>query len=433
MRTRLENEFGHLGNLLLKSAFWMAAFIAAVGLCSVQAVAATGYVANIVDGTVSVINTATNTAVATIPTNGAGTIAVTPDGTRAYVVSFGGVSVIDTATNTVVGSPIPVGAFTDSVFVGIAITPNGSRVYVANSGSGTVSVISTASNTVVDTISVGTTPSGIAITPNGSSVYVANSGSGTVSVISTASNTVVATIPVGAFGIAITPDGAHAYVANAGAGNVSVIDIATNTVVATIPGFSAPVAVAITPDGTHVYVVNVAAEPPDQTQSVSVIATASNTVVGSPILVGPRVPNTALMGLGITPDGTAVYVANGGVNTLSVISTASNTVTGSATVGNGPVAVAFAPLLPPAQVRLLISSVQALVNAHAVNGGQGNSLIVTLRNASGYLPNQPAQAINQLRVFVGKVNTFISEGVLTQAEGQSLLGSAQAIIAELGS
>ena len=38
-------------------------------------------------------------------------IAITPDGTRAYVAASGdnSVSVIDTATNTVIGAPIPVG------------------------------------------------------------------------------------------------------------------------------------------------------------------------------------------------------------------------------------------------------------------------------------------------------------------------------------
>ena len=60
--------------------------------------------------------------------------------------------------------------------------------------------------------------------------------SNTVSVIDTASNTVVATIPVGVnpVGVAITPDGTRAYVTNEGSNTVSVIDIATNTVVATI-------------------------------------------------------------------------------------------------------------------------------------------------------------------------------------------------------
>ena len=39
--------------------------------------------------------------------------------------------------------------------------------YVANNGSSTVSVIATATNTVVATIGVGTGPRGVAITPDG--------------------------------------------------------------------------------------------------------------------------------------------------------------------------------------------------------------------------------------------------------------------------
>ena len=55
------------------------------------------------------------------------------------------VSVINTATNTVVGAPISVG----NQPVGVAVSPNGARVYVANISSGNVSVIDTATNTVV--------------------------------------------------------------------------------------------------------------------------------------------------------------------------------------------------------------------------------------------------------------------------------------------
>src|SRR5204862_4011269 len=70
-----------------------------------------------------------------------------------------------------------------------------------------------------------------------------------VSVIDTATNTVVATIPVGVApnGIAITPDGTRAYVTDDGSDTVSVIDTTTNTVIGTIPVGVGPVAVAITP------------------------------------------------------------------------------------------------------------------------------------------------------------------------------------------
>ncbi len=67
---------------------------------------------------------------------------------------------------------------------------NAQNAYITNRGSNTVSVIATATNTVVATIPVGGTPTGVAVTPDGAKVYVANTSSGTVSVIDTASNTI---------------------------------------------------------------------------------------------------------------------------------------------------------------------------------------------------------------------------------------------------
>jgi YVTN family beta-propeller protein len=48
---------------------------------------------------------------------------------------------------------------------GVAISPDGSRAYVGNQGSNSVSVIDTASNTVIATVAVGVGPVGVAITP----------------------------------------------------------------------------------------------------------------------------------------------------------------------------------------------------------------------------------------------------------------------------
>src|SRR5215510_4175093 len=84
------------------------------------------YVANLGAGTVSVIDTETNTIVANVPVGGAPRwVAVTPDGTRAYVTNLGALSVIDTTTNTVVAN-VPVGGNPS----GVAITPDGTRAYV---------------------------------------------------------------------------------------------------------------------------------------------------------------------------------------------------------------------------------------------------------------------------------------------------------------
>jgi YVTN family beta-propeller protein len=76
---------------------------------------------------------------------------------NAYITNEGSnpptVSVIDTATNTVTAT-IAVG----SNPLGVAMTPDGSKAYVANAGSNTVSGIDTATNTVTATIPVGVAP-----------------------------------------------------------------------------------------------------------------------------------------------------------------------------------------------------------------------------------------------------------------------------------
>src|SRR5262245_28478983 len=71
--------------------------------------------------------------------------------------------------------------------------------------------------------------------------------------------------------------------------------------------------------------------------TVSVIDTATNAVVGSPIPVG-NFP----LGVAVMPDGSKVYVTNLGDNTVSVIAAAANTVS-TIPVGFNPVGVAVTP------------------------------------------------------------------------------------------
>ena len=62
-------------------------------------------------------------------------------------------------------------------------------MYVVNSGSNSVSVINTSTNTVVATIPVETAPAGVTYDSSNGMVYVSNSHSNTVSVISTTLST----------------------------------------------------------------------------------------------------------------------------------------------------------------------------------------------------------------------------------------------------
>ena len=118
----------------------------------------------------------------------------------------GTVSVLDATNKEVATIDVGLAPF------GVAVTPDGSRAYVTNLNN-TVSIIDTATNAVSATISVGKGPLGIAFTPDGSKAYVANELDHTVSVIAIPSNTVVGTIHVGtspiAFGIFILPSFSH--------------------------------------------------------------------------------------------------------------------------------------------------------------------------------------------------------------------------------
>ena len=66
----------------------------------------------------------------------------------------------------------------------MAVSPDGTRAYVTNANSGSVSVIGTAANQVIVTIHGLCSPYGVAVGPGGTHIYVTNSmARGTVSVI----------------------------------------------------------------------------------------------------------------------------------------------------------------------------------------------------------------------------------------------------------
>ncbi len=75
--------------------------------------------------------------------------------------------------------PVGVG----SAPVSIAITPDGTKAYVANSSSNNVTPIILATGATETAIGVGSGPIGIAITPDGTKAYVANFSDNNVSQI----------------------------------------------------------------------------------------------------------------------------------------------------------------------------------------------------------------------------------------------------------
>lgn len=251
----------------------------------------------------------------------------------AYIANFadGTISVINTVTNSVESS-VTVGAHPN----GVSVSPDGGTVYVANEGAGSVSVISTSTNTVLYAISLGVFvyPFSLLTSPDGKHVYVANQGTDNVSVINTVQANQEATIPLSGlypYGMCISPDGGTLYVSNVFSNNVSVINTATNAVATTIQVGKGPEGIAINKDGSRIYVAN------SNEGTVSVINTGTGVVVNT-IQVGTG-PN----GVAISPDGNTIYVTNSNSNSVSIINTSTNTVTNTVTVGATPKGISVSP------------------------------------------------------------------------------------------
>ena len=185
----------------------------------------------------------------------------------------------------------------------VAITPDGSRAYTVVSGS--LRVIDVATLGVLKSLYVGNSPNQVVVSQDGDRVYVTNSSGygedfkfeGQVVVVDTATDSVREVIH--SFNLphsfALTSAGQHAYAAapyryfNSGYGAgfasdpyVAVIDLVGNAISGWIRDPSTPGAVPIAPDGSGVYVLN------PSTNSISAVDTETGTltdaisVVGSP-------------------------------------------------------------------------------------------------------------------------------------------------------
>ncbi|MGI0067535.1 MAG: YncE family protein, partial [Thermoplasmata archaeon] len=112
-------------------------------------------------------------------------------------------------------------------------------LYIANAGTFNISVVSTVTNHVVQTIGlpVGAAPAGLAFGPGGSNLYVTDSGLATVSVVEMPSGRLVETIPVGVdpTGIAFDPFDGFLYETNRQSDTVGIVAPRTNTLVGTLP------------------------------------------------------------------------------------------------------------------------------------------------------------------------------------------------------
>jgi len=273
--------------------------------------------------------------------------------------------------------------------------PERELAYVTNEDTGSLSVISTATDRVIAEIPVGRRPRGVKLSPDGRTVYVALSGSPKcppsvpdeecakrkadkshdgIAIVDAAARRLTRVLPGGSDPeqFDVSADGSRLYVSNEDMSVASIVDVASGRVLQTVAVGGEPEGVRRSPDGKLVYVTG------EADADVTVIDTATGRVLGR-IGVGHR-PRDAIfsadgatayvsseldgivvvvdvarrkvtdrivlpkgsrsMGLALSPDGTSLYVTNGRAQTVSQIELPSHRVVRSVEVGPRPWGIA---------------------------------------------------------------------------------------------
>jgi YVTN family beta-propeller protein len=138
----------------------------------------------------------------------------------------------------------------------LAITPDGTYLVAVSPDSNTLSIVDTASLSVVAELAVGTDPRSVAITPDGSTAYVANQGSNTLAEIDLAGRRVAKEIPVGnrPVGVTVSPNGALVAVAELGDDQVRFLQRSTLDLLCIVRVDDRPYGVVFTPDGKELLI-----------------------------------------------------------------------------------------------------------------------------------------------------------------------------------
>lgn len=260
---------------------------------------------------------------------------------------------LDTAPGDSISVEIPV---KNGPISGIGISPDGSRLMVTNYGDNSVSVVNTDTGRVIATLAGIDEPFAIAMggaRTDRAYVSTVSAAYDAITVIDTATNTVVDTLPLAlsVSDVAVAPDGKYLYVSRNGArgADIAVLDTATDRVevvdIATEAG-TATECVRVSPDGSRLYV---GVNGPSGGQVV-VIATHTppqdagrgrsrwRKKGGKPRAKqdpGLRVVETidvgaAIRDVALSPDGVTAYVASCGADfgaVIDVIDTHTNKIT----------------------------------------------------------------------------------------------------------
>jgi YVTN family beta-propeller protein len=280
-----------------------------------------------------------------------------------------------------------------------AYDPVNERIYVTNSGSDSVSIIDTNTNTLIGSPKVGISPTGIAYDPVNQRMYVANFGSRSVSLIDTRSMQAGISIQVGSGpqDIAYDPINGRMYVTLLDNKSISAIDTRSNTLVnQSIKVDFNPQAIAYDESNQKMYVTN-----SENNGTISAIDTKSNTLVGAPIEVG-LIPQR----IAYDPVNERMYVTNSGSDTVSVIEGDAPRNIGSLYI-DSPFGITYDPRNQRMYVsstnnndiHVIETSTNTVMQKPISVGGSSRDLAYDPANDRLYVPNGDISTISVVQLF----------------------------------
>ena len=277
-------------------------------------------------------------------------VSTTPTFQRVAILDwhFIAVQIVDPNQASFVVGSIPL----DSTPYSMAITPDGTRIVtpvpVLQGSVATapyVGVLNVQQMNIADRIALPThaTPHWIAITPDGKYAYVTDDGydltpnAASVYVIDLTTNTIAKTITLPAnwhLGhLVMDPEGSTLYaVQDSPSNGIVMIDTLTNTVAAQISFAVSPDSyLAITPTGTRLYAAGIQASNGVGTYVVTVIDTATASIIDNIALPNASMPHIGRMV--VTLDGESLFVNEDNSGTLYGFSTKTDQLMGTIPTG----------------------------------------------------------------------------------------------------
>lgn len=308
---------------------------------------------NMNDHTATVLDAATGTVLATLPTGrGPHEVAISHDGRWATVSNYGprgepgnSITVIDVVAHRVARTIALPGYERPH---GMVFLPGDSLLAVTAQSSEAVLLVAFQSGAIVRVLPThGRLTHMVALSADGRTMITSNVAAGTISVIDPSGTDSTVTIPVTAApeGIAITPDGRTAWVGSDRDSVVVVVDLRSRQPVDTLRGFGLPYRLAITPDGR----LAVVTDPVKARVRIFDVATrherASLDIAADSVVSTAEVPGSpSPEGVTISRDGRWAFVTLQGRNRVITIDLDAARIVHWAPIGTWSDGVGFSPL-----------------------------------------------------------------------------------------